>query len=78
MLIRTAPFCYTSDDRLDKPKSTSDNENDINDFVSSTYDSTLQVEAALGKSFIYIVYNNGPRMEPYGTPCFTNKGVDVD
>lgn len=65
-------------ERLNRPRSTSDKENDINDFVSSTYDSTLQFETTLGKSFIYIVNNNGPKMEPCGTPCFISKGVDVD
>jgi hypothetical protein len=63
-------------ERLNRPRSASDKENDINVFVSSTYDSTSQFETTLGKSFMYIVNSSGPKMEHCGTPRFTNKGVD--
>ncbi len=49
-------------ERRNRPRSASDKENDKKVFVSSTYDSMLQSETDLGKSFMYTVNSSGPKM----------------
>jgi hypothetical protein len=40
--------------------------------VSSTSNNVSDIEFILGeRSFIYIRNNKGPRIDPWGTPCFS-------
>jgi hypothetical protein len=40
--------------------------------VSSANSIDSDIEFLLrGRSFIYVMNNRGPRIDPYGTPCFS-------
>ena len=44
--------------------------------VSSAYIINPKTSVKLGKSFIHIENNKGPRIDPCGTPDFTINGLD--
>ena len=44
--------------------------------VSSAKMYGKQNQRELGRSFIYIKNNSGPKTEPWGTPCFTSSLVE--
>ena len=44
--------------------------------VSSEYMIILKTFVHIGKSFMYIENNNGPRIEPCGTPVVIFRGAD--
>ena len=49
----------------------------LNKVVSSAYIIKLIILLAFGKSFMYIINNKGPRIDPCGTPMFIDKISDL-
>ena len=45
----------------------------LNEVRSSVYIIKLNILLALGRSFMYIINNMGPRIDPCGTPMFIDK-----
>ena len=45
----------------------------LNKMVSSAYIIKLNILLAFGKSFMYIINNKGPRIDPCGTQMFIDK-----
>jgi hypothetical protein len=51
---------------------------DISMFMSSANGTILGSRTFKGKSFIYNKNNNGPRVEPCGTPCVISLVVETN
>jgi hypothetical protein len=48
---------------------------EIMTLVSSANMGSVKVFIVGGKSFMYIMKSKGPRIDPWGTPCFIQKKI---